>query len=136
MATISRDASVCFESANFMAIDLQRQMEIPGNYDLAVCFEVAEHFPERPAPRLLASLTGAASVVMFSAAIPGKGGVEHVNEQWLGYWRSSFAEREYMMVDAPLNSRRQASSMVVPAKSDSIREPRMVKRSSDARAAG
>lgn len=71
----------------------------PAVYDLAVCLEVAEHLPVESGHALVSFLTHAAPVVLFSAAIPGQGGEGHVNEQWLDYWHSEFAEREYDLFD-------------------------------------
>jgi hypothetical protein len=33
--------------------------------------------------------------VLFSAAIPGQGGNNHVNEQWQSYWADRFAAHGY-----------------------------------------
>lgn len=62
-----------------------------GPYDVATCFEVAEHAPEACADELVAWLTSLAPIVVFSAAVPGQGGEGHVNEQWPGYWAEKFA---------------------------------------------
>jgi hypothetical protein len=35
-------------------------------------------------------LTSAADTVLFSAAIPGQGGDNHINEQWPAYWQGLF----------------------------------------------
>ena len=54
----------------------------PGTrYELAVCLEVAEHLNESSADNLILQLTNLANRVLFSAAIPGQGGLHHVNEQ-------------------------------------------------------
>lgn len=63
--------------------------------DLAVCLEVAEHLPASAASRLVAGLCEA-QWVLFSAAIPGQGGVGHLNEQWGTWWASLFAEHGYV----------------------------------------
>jgi hypothetical protein len=69
-------------------------------YDLAICTEYAEHLPSSRAASFVADLAALAPVVAFSAAIPGQGGVGHVNEQWLPYWEAHFAAVGYRMVDA------------------------------------
>jgi cyclopropane fatty-acyl-phospholipid synthase-like methyltransferase len=64
--------------------------------DVVVSMEVAEHLPERLADRfvdLIAKRTPTA--VVFTAAIPGQGGVDHVNEQPHGYWIEKFAARGF-----------------------------------------
>ena len=85
----------------FQAIDLRsRRFEIAGRYDLALCLEVAEHLPPGNADRLVEVLTGAAPLVLFSAAVPGQSSTGHVNEQWPSYWRSIFDKRGFQLVDA------------------------------------
>jgi len=72
-------------------------------YDLALCLEVAEHLPEKAASTLIETLTGLASVVLFSAAIPHQGGDGHVNEQWNSYWHQLFLKCKYVLCD-PIRS--------------------------------
>jgi hypothetical protein len=70
------------------------------SFDLSVCLEVAEHVPDASADTLVRSLTAAAPVVLFSAAIPLQGGSHHINEQWPSYWAQKFAAEGYVPVDA------------------------------------
>jgi len=84
----------------FTAMDLRRPQQLSGRYDLALCLEVAEHLPKSVAPELVAALTRLSPVVVFSAAIPGQSGTEHVNEQWPEYWDGLFAHHSYRLVDA------------------------------------
>jgi hypothetical protein len=44
-------------------------------------------------------LTGLAPLIIFSAAVPGQGGVDHLNEQWPWYWKEIFARRNYVRFD-------------------------------------
>ncbi len=83
----------------FMPLDLRRPERLEGRYDLAVCLEVAEHLPGPVAPRLVDALTGRAPVVLFSAAVPGQTGGDHLNEQWPTYWDGLFAQRSYRVLD-------------------------------------
>lgn len=69
--------------------------------DLVVCLEVAEHLPESRARSFVADLCSAGKAVLFSAAIPGQGGTEHVNCQWPSYWADRFAESGYTLSMAP-----------------------------------
>jgi hypothetical protein len=80
--------------------DLTSPLELGRRYDLAISLEVAEHLPPEAAAGFVASLTRAAPVVAFSAAIPGQGGRGHVNEQWPAYWAELFARHGYEPVDA------------------------------------
>lgn len=66
-----------------------------GRFDLALCLEVAEHVHVLHAEELVDWLVVLSPIVVFSAAIPGQGGVGHVNEQWPAYWAEKFAARGY-----------------------------------------
>lgn len=68
-------------------------------YDLAMSLEVAEHLPPENAPHFVDSLVSASDFVLFSAAIPGQGGTNHLNEQWPEYWVGMFRERGYKALD-------------------------------------
>jgi hypothetical protein len=37
--------------------------------------------------------------VLFSAAIPGQGGTDHINEQWQDYWRDLFLSENFHPVN-------------------------------------
>jgi hypothetical protein len=50
--------------------------------------------------RLVESLTTAAPVVVFSAAVPGQGGTHHINLQWPWYWRELFKRQGFVCFDA------------------------------------
>ncbi|HEY3392038.1 MAG TPA: class I SAM-dependent methyltransferase [Lacipirellulaceae bacterium] len=54
--------------------------------DVALSFEVAEHLPPELADRFVNTLAAASDTVVFSAATPGQGGTDHVNEQPHEYW--------------------------------------------------
>ena len=88
------------DSQNFVAQDLTESIVLDRSYDLALCIEVAEHLPCTSAAGLVEQLVRAAPAVMFSAAIPGQEGTNHLNEQWLSYWRSRFSEFKFTMIDA------------------------------------
>ena len=86
-------------SDRFVAADLSQAIPLAGNYDLAVCLEVAEHLPERRAGLLVKELTSLAPAVLFSAAIPQQGGLNHVNEQWPEDWAAHFQDHGFVAVD-------------------------------------
>jgi SAM-dependent methyltransferase len=64
-------------------------------FDLAYCFEVAEHLPAELGQPLVDVLCGLARQIVFSAAPPGQGGVGHINEQPPDYWHTRFAARNF-----------------------------------------
>lgn len=67
--------------------------------DLAISLEVAEHLSLERADSFIADLTRLAPAILFSAAIPGQGGVSHINEQWQSYWAEKFIANGYHPVD-------------------------------------
>lgn len=71
-----------------------------GSVDLAMSLEVAEHVSVGRAESFISDLCGAAPTVLFGAAIPGQGGVGHVNEQWQSYWADLFEGNGYHCFDA------------------------------------
>jgi SAM-dependent methyltransferase len=64
-------------------------------YDVAVSFEVAEHLPSRIADRFVGLLCDLSPLAVVSAATPGQGGTDHVNEQPHSYWIEKFQRRGY-----------------------------------------
>ncbi len=92
-------AELLIDHASFRSADLSKPLELRETFDLAVCLEVAEHLPRSAARPLVGSLTRAAPLVLFSAAIPGQGGRHHINEQWPAYWERLFAEMRYVRLD-------------------------------------
>jgi SAM-dependent methyltransferase len=87
------------ETNKIVRCDFTKNLPIKGNFDLAVCLEVAEHLPEKNASLFIDMLISLSPVVLFSAAIPFQGGVCHVNEQWQEYWVKLFAQKNYMVID-------------------------------------
>ena len=79
--------------------DLEQRFDLKRRYDMVLCLEVAEHLNKDSAEQLVEILTYHSDVIIFSAAIPGQGGQNHVNEQWIGYWESLFIKHEYKMYD-------------------------------------
>jgi SAM-dependent methyltransferase len=65
--------------------------ELDGTFDLAYCFEVAEHLPPELGDELVEFIAGLAPNVVFTAARPGQGGTGHINEQPPEYWIERFA---------------------------------------------
>ena len=70
----------------FQSHDLKTYFRVPKKFDLAISVEVGEHLPDSSADAFVKSLTDAADVVLFSAALKGQGGTFHINEQYPEYW--------------------------------------------------
>lgn len=64
--------------------------ELNETFDLAYCFEVAEHLPPALGDRLVAFTAALAPIVVFTAAPPGQTGTGHINEQPQSYWIERF----------------------------------------------
>jgi SAM-dependent methyltransferase len=84
--------SLLIPAEHFRPVDLRQPIRLDEPFDLAMCLEVAEHLPAECARALVESLAAAAPIVLFSAAVPGQGGMAHLNEQWPPYWERHFAE--------------------------------------------
>lgn len=84
----------------FVEHDLRRPLHLGRRFDLAVCLEVGEHLPDDRAGGLVEDLVRLAPVVLFSAAVPGQGGTDHVNEQWPEHWVALFETRGWRCWDA------------------------------------
>ncbi|MCZ4346690.1 methyltransferase domain-containing protein [Devosia neptuniae] len=82
----------------FTAHNLEQGFAAP-RVDLAISLEVAEHLSPGRAPGFIADLVALAPAILFSAAIPGQGGVGHLNEQWHSWWASHFATHGYTAHD-------------------------------------
>jgi SAM-dependent methyltransferase len=92
-------SSLLVPEESFQAHDLVRPLKIGRKFDLVVSLEVAEHISPQYAKTFVESLVCLGPVVIFSAAIPYQGGVNHVNEQWQDYWRNLFNEKGFEAVD-------------------------------------
>jgi hypothetical protein len=68
-------------------------------YELAVCLEVAEHLPCHSADLLVRALSSLSDLILFSAAIPGQTGENHINEQPHHFWLSKFQSIGFLVSD-------------------------------------
>jgi SAM-dependent methyltransferase len=94
--------------------------QLEGSFDLAYCFEVAEHLPPDLGERLVRYLASLAPLVVFTAAQPGQGGTGHINEQPKSYWIERF-EKAAMRHNPDL-SQRMASAF----KSNDVKAPWLI----------
>jgi SAM-dependent methyltransferase len=92
-------AELYIDPTEFEAQDLSRTCAVSDEFDVAVSLEVAEHLPPAAGDALINVLVASAPVVVFSAAVPGQGGVHHVNEQWPSYWATRFEAHGYRPTD-------------------------------------
>jgi SAM-dependent methyltransferase len=64
-------------------------------WDVVVSMEVAEHLPQAVDERYVDLLASLGSVIVFTAATPGQGGHDHINEQPHEYWFQKFGRRGF-----------------------------------------
>jgi SAM-dependent methyltransferase len=83
----------------FLSRDLAEPLVLDRQFDLVESLEVAEHIPEQAADAFIDSLTRHGKLILFSAATPGQGGENHVNEQPPEYWQAKFAARDFDLFD-------------------------------------
>ena len=85
----------CIKIANLA----EETFDLGQRYDLALTIEVAEHLPEAAADGFVRTLVLASDKVLFSAALPGQGGLGHINEQPLVYWVNKFWSHHYVPLE-------------------------------------
>lgn len=94
-----RPNDLLIPTQKFTSADLNNPLRLNRTFDLVISMEVAEHLPEVSAETFIDTLVNLGSCILFSAAIPQQGGVNHVNEQWQDYWATHFAARDFLTVD-------------------------------------
>lgn len=87
------------DPSEFVEANIEEPIQMNNRFDLALSLEVAEHLKENCADTYVETLVSLSDVILFSAAIPGQGGQNHVNEQWVDYWIAKFSEHDYVFHD-------------------------------------
>lgn len=87
------------DKKQFIAKDLSKKINLRKKFDLIISLEVAEHIPPQHADVFIDNITRHSDTVLFSAAIPGQGGNNHLNEQWQSWWRTKFLEKGFEAYD-------------------------------------
>ena len=88
----------------FRVCDLEREslttvIPLDTKFKLVICVEVAEHLSSARSEFFIAEICHFGDLVLFSAAVPGQGGVHHVNEQWPEFWASLFQKNGFACFD-------------------------------------
>ncbi len=83
----------------FVVKNLEKFKPDVKQFDLAISLEVAEHLSENAAEKFIKNITSQSPIILFSAAIPLQGGVNHLNEQWQTYWIEIFKKNGYTPFD-------------------------------------
>lgn len=85
--------------SKFIKRDLRTDWSLDRKFDLVICLEVAEHLPESTSERFIENLISHGDTIIFSAAVPGQGGQNHLNEQWAEYWQEKFLKHGFYFHD-------------------------------------
>ena len=91
--------SMKIKSENFRTIDFYGDFSITERFDFALCLEVAEHVSREVSEKMVRVMCGCADVVLWSAAIPGQGGYEHINERYQDHWIEVFKAQGFTAFD-------------------------------------
>lgn len=83
----------------FAPTNLLESVTSESIFDLVLCLEVAEHLPPDRAGSFIDELAQLGDHVLFSAAIPGQGGNNHINEAWLSEWVERFESNGMRLYD-------------------------------------
>ena len=87
------------DAARFQPRNITQAFDLGRQFDIVQCLEVAEHVPPATSATLVDNIVRHSKCVLFSAAVPGQGGEDHINERSYAYWRDLFAERGYRLFD-------------------------------------
>lgn len=79
--------------------DITKPFNLNRQFDIVQCLEVAEHVPTECSSTLIQNIIKHGKLVLFSAAVPGQGGEEHINEQPYEFWRDTFSNYGYRLFD-------------------------------------
>ncbi len=83
----------------YVGMDLRRRMSLNRTCDLVLCLEVAHYLDANDHPAFADYLAALSPCILFSCAIPGQPGKNHVSPQWHDYWHRLFQQRDYAAFD-------------------------------------
>lgn len=95
----SGPSNLLIDPGCFMKANLEEPFSVQEKFDLVMSLEVAEHIRADHARTFISSLCSMGDLILFSAAIPGQGGVHHVNEQYPPYWIKIFKQNGFSVSD-------------------------------------
>ncbi len=87
------------EDVTLVLQNLEEPLRVEGVFDLAIAVEIAEHLSPARAASFVTDLCRLSRRVLFSAATPGQGGFNHLNEQWQSWWAARFAAHGFSAID-------------------------------------
>lgn len=87
------------EKSEFLRKDLVLPFDLTEKYDLAMSLEVAQHLSAEFSTNFVSNLSHLSDVIVFGAAIPGQGIINHSNERWPSYWVALFEKHGFTCFD-------------------------------------
>ncbi len=75
--------------------DVTKNINLNKKFDVVLCFEVAEHISTKYSETLVKNLTNLGDIILFTAASPGQGGIDHINEQKKEFWIGLFKKNNF-----------------------------------------
>jgi len=84
--------------------DATKPLIVNRDFDLVICFEVAEHIQKRYSGQLVQNCVKYGKRVLFTAAPKGQGGVGHINEQPTAFWVDLFGGMHYSLEEERSNT--------------------------------
>lgn len=78
-------------------LSLTEPLYLERKFDLAICFEVVEHFEDKYSDIAIENICRHSDDIVFSAAHPGQGGYGHINEQPKEYWIEKFSKNKFQL---------------------------------------
>lgn len=97
--TYINESQLMIPKENFIPHDIAAPFSLNKKFDLVQCLEVAEHLPMERSESFIHDLTKHGDLIIFSAAPPGQGGLNHINEQPFSFWRTLFEKKGYYPYD-------------------------------------
>lgn len=91
----SKNNSV-IDKAKIIIKDFRKEINLNKKFDMAICFEVAEHMEKKFSGMLVKNITQCGDIIIFTAAKIGQGGMDHINEQNPEFWINIFNENGFI----------------------------------------
>lgn len=89
------------EGPKIINVDLEKTLPpVEHPFGLALCLEVAEHLTPERGSSFIADLCKLSDLIVFSAAIPGQRGVNHLAEAWPAHWVGHFRDNGFAVSGA------------------------------------
>lgn len=93
--------NLLIDKKDFYQFNVEQPFDLNRKFDLVECLEVGEHVQESASKQLVENLIKHSDCILFSAALPGQGGTNHINEKDFSFWINIFKSYGYEAYDYP-----------------------------------